>query len=81
MSKSIMWIVGLSVLVGIGRFSIPGVHQVVSWEDTYEALAHIWVGWLFAVIFLRPLLRKPAIWCLVVINAIELTMFFMRGKS
>jgi hypothetical protein len=64
--------------VGLLRFAVPGVHQVVSWEDSYEAVAHIWVGWLFATIFMRPQLRKISIWCLCIINAIELAMFFVR---
>lgn len=80
MSKSVLWIIGLSLLVGVARFSVPGVHQVLSWEDTYEALAHIWVGCLFALIFLRPSLRKVSVWCLVIINAIELAMFFVRAR-
>jgi hypothetical protein len=77
MKKNTYWIIGISVLVAALRWSIPGVHRVVSWEDSYEALAHIWVGWLFAVVFLRKNLRKPAVWCLCITSAIELVGFFV----
>ena len=81
MKKSVYWIIGLSILVGAFRFSVPGVHRVVSWEDSYEALAHIWVGILFAQIIIhwrgwRLLIQDTAFWCLFIINAIEITAFF-----
>jgi hypothetical protein len=67
----------ISVVAGVLRFMVHGTHGVVSWEDTYEAVAHIWVGYLLAVCFLRPQVRRGTIGCLAVISAIELVMFFV----
>jgi hypothetical protein len=36
-----------SSLVAAGRFTVPG--HGFSWPGTYEAIAHIWVGFLVGV--------------------------------
>jgi hypothetical protein len=42
-----IWMTLVSVLVGLGRLTVPG-HDL-SYAGTYEALAHIWVGVLFTL--------------------------------
>jgi hypothetical protein len=80
-AKTIYWIIGLSAVIGILRFFVPGVHHVVSWEDSYEAVAHLWVGYLLALIVINwkdRAIRNVGLWSLGIINAIELTLFFVR---
>jgi hypothetical protein len=38
----------VSLLVASGRLTVPG-HDLC-WPGTYEAIAHIWVGFLLAMI-------------------------------
>jgi hypothetical protein len=76
MKKSTVWIYTVSMLVGALRFTSPGTHQVVSWEDSYEAMAHIWIGVVLALAFLRPNVRKLCVVVLVALSALELLMFF-----
>jgi len=42
-------VVFLSVLAALGRFFVPG--HGLSWAGTYEAFAHIIVGFLFGVVY------------------------------
>lgn len=84
-----MWIIVVSVLVGLGRFLIPG-HNL-SWAGTYEAFAHIWVGALLVFVFERnppsPIIditterRQWAIVSLVAITVIEGVMFYLFKQS
>jgi len=66
----------LSLMVGVGRLTIPG-HDL-SWPGTYEAFAHIWVGMLLVFCFRRGTLQKSAIICLVITSVIEIVMFKLR---
>lgn len=79
------WVIALSLLVGIGRFFVPG--HGLSWPGTYEAMAHIWVGALFVWALSdgsspqkgpRVDFRISAIACLVVITVLEIVMFLLR---
>ncbi len=60
------WLFIISLAIGLGRFTIPG-HDV-SYAGSYEAVAHIWVGALFALSFQK---RKAAIIALVLLTAFE----------
>ena len=66
----------LSLLTCLGRFIVPGHH--LSWDGTYEAFAHIWVGFLLAVAILKPNHREFAVWLLVIITVLEVVMFFTK---
>jgi len=76
------WIVVVSVLVGVGRFLIPG-HDL-SWSGTYEAFAHIWIGALFVFAFQydfnRPSRRDLSRWSLVLLTVLETMMFLLFKK-
>lgn len=67
----------VSVLVGAGRFTVPG--HGASWPGTYEALAHVWVGVLIALACVRPSIRVLCIVLLGLITSLETFMFFHRG--
>lgn len=80
-----MWLIVISVLVGLGRFLVPG-HNL-SWAGTYEDLAHIWVGILLILIWQRC--RQSKGWqrptegwtsaiCLATITLLEVVMFMCR---
>lgn len=66
-------------LVIVGRCTVPG--HGLSWPGTYEAAAHIWVGWLLAVCFRKktePKTRWTAIAALTVATVFETVMFLTR---
>jgi hypothetical protein len=71
-------VIVLSLLTAIGRFFIPG-HNL-TWPGTYEAFAHIWVGYLIAIIifFWNDMRGKVAALCLAFITVLEIIMFLMR---
>lgn len=73
--KYTVGIVIASAIIWIGRFLVPG-HDI-SWPGTYEAFAHIWVGSLLTLCFLKNY-RKISIWCLLGITALEVVMFMLR---
>jgi hypothetical protein len=66
----------LTFFVALGRFFVPG--HALSLNGTYEALAHIWVGVLIALIFVKLEFRKVASWLLVLITTLETWMFLHR---
>ena len=66
-------LVFLSVLVGIGRFFIPG-HDL-SWPGTYESMSHIWVGVLLCLSFQK---NRLAIAAVVLLSILEVVMFMLR---
>lgn len=72
---SAWWIIGASVLIGIGRFSVPG--HGFSWPGIYEAFAHILVGALFALCFQKSQ-RPVALTCLIAITVLEIVMAALR---
>lgn len=77
------WIVAISVLIGVGRFLIPG-HNL-SWAGTYEAFAHIWIGALLVFCFQhdfnRPSRRALAWYSLVILTVLESVMFFLFKRG
>lgn len=72
---NLIWLLVISGLVAIGRFTIPGVHKIVSWEDSYEAIAHIWIGWLFATCILQKNNRLIGIGLIAALSGLELALF------
>ena len=66
-------LVFISVLVGIGRFLIPG-HNL-SWPGTYDGMAHIWVGVLLCLSFQK---NRFAIAAVMVLTVLEIVMFLLR---
>ena len=72
-----MWaLVLVSLLIAAGRFTVPG-HDL-SWPGSYEALAHIWVGALMAMIVFDER-RWTSAALLVGLTALETAMFLSRG--
>lgn len=63
-------------LVCVLRLFVPG-HEL-SWPGTYEALAHIWVGYMICLIAHIQELQKPAFIALVFATTLEVIMFFLR---
>jgi hypothetical protein len=68
-------IVAGSVVVGLGRFAIPG--HALSYVGTYEAFTHIWVGALIVWSF-DARYRPVAPIALGVTTILEVIMFMMR---
>jgi hypothetical protein len=72
-------IIALSMLFALGRFTASG--QGLSWPGSYEAFAHIWVGFLIAAAIYAPGARRFSLWALAAITAIEIIAFLHRGWS
>ena len=71
-----MWaIILLSLFIAVGRFTVPG--HGLSWPGSYEAAAHIWVGFLIAMIVLDED-RWLAVALLTALTALETVMFLSR---
>jgi hypothetical protein len=66
-----------SVIIGLLRLTVPG-HGLTGWPGTYEAFAHIWIGFLVgAASFYKPL-RTLAFILLAALTALETIMFLAR---
>jgi hypothetical protein len=65
-----------STVVAMLRFAIPG-HDL-SLSGTYEAFAHIWVGFMLGVMAFVPSCRWLAGGLLLAITALETVMFLAR---
>jgi hypothetical protein len=70
-----------SAAIAAGRFAVPG--SDLSWEGTYEAFAHIWVGVLIAAAFYAsPFYGKPrrglVLWLLGILTVLETVAFLSR---
>jgi hypothetical protein len=65
----------LALLVGLGRFTVPG--HGPSWPGSYEAFAHLYVGALI-VLACQAETRLVALPCLVILSLFELLMFLFR---
>lgn len=87
MNYNLIIVVLLSILVGFGRFLVPG-HDL-SLAGSYEALAHIWVGVLITLAFFVPktsysymyegyLTSYAAMFFLGSLTILEAIMFFLR---
>jgi hypothetical protein len=61
-----------SFSVGASRFLVP-THGL-SFAGSYEAFAHIWVGILIALLFVKPF-RLSAGVALAIITTLEIVMF------
>jgi drug/metabolite transporter (DMT)-like permease len=77
-SLFVLAIVVSSILVGAGRFCVPG-HDL-SPAGTYEAFAHIWVGSMLTASFLcwDRCAGKMAAVFLVLLTVLETVMFLCR---
>lgn len=62
--------------IGVGRFFIPG-HEL-SWAGSYEALAHLWVGYTICLIWPITIERRDAVFALVALTFLEAMLFFNR---
>lgn len=65
-----------SVAVAVGRFLVPG--HGLSWPGSYEAFAHLWVGFLFGVLAFRPVDRWFVAAVLFAITVLETVLFLLR---
>lgn len=72
---TMLFVVVVSILVGIGRFFVPG--HGLSLPGSYEAFAHIWVGVLGTIGVIGPW-RRIAWAILAVLTALETVMFLSR---
>jgi hypothetical protein len=70
-----VFLVIISIIVGLGRFTIPG--HALSYAGSYEAFAHIFVGALLVLCF-QERARWIAVGCLAVITSLEIVMFMLR---
>lgn len=66
-------IIALSVIVAVGRFTIPG-HGLTGWPGLYEALAHIFVGALI-VLAISGSNKFLARWALALLTTLEVVAF------
>lgn len=65
-----------SIVIGVGRFLIPG--HGLSWPGTYEAFAHIFVGVLLTLAFMKD---RFALACVVLITVLEVVMAVIQAKT
>ncbi len=73
-------IVILSAFFGLERaFGIHG-HRL-TWPGTFEAFAHIWIGFLLALWIFRRDYRRVAWISFAAITAVETVMFFWQNPS
>jgi len=69
-----------TVLVIIGRGAIPG-HEL-TWAGTYEAFAHMWVGFMFALcLWAQHPYNLFAQSALVTATFVEIVAFVKRKKD
>lgn len=56
-----IWLTVTTILVVLFRFSVLTPHDIVlGWPRTYEAIAHLWAGYLLAIVFYRTSVQsKP----------------------
>lgn len=80
---NVFWLIGLiaagSVLIALGRFTVSG--HGLSWPGTYEALAHLWCGFLVGVGCFAQKDQGVRWWAwaaLAIISALELVAFLVR---
>ena len=74
MSRLLGFMLMSALAVGLGRFTVPG--HGLSWPGTYEAFAHIWLGWMIGMAMIRREHHMLAIVLIVVLSLFELWMFF-----
>lgn len=79
MKITIIAIIAGSILVALGRFTIPG-HALTGWPGAYEAFAHMFVGALITLIIIHGS-RKPAAIALACLSALEVAAFLLRGAA
>jgi hypothetical protein len=68
----------LAIVVGVGRFCIPGHNLTIA--GTYEAFAHIWVGMalVIAIGYWEIPVGKVCAALLGLLTVIEIVMFLLR---
>jgi hypothetical protein len=72
LATTLFWL--FSLLTAVGRFIVPG--HGLSWAGTYEAFAHLWVGGLLGVWWVR---REPVyLWVVGALTVLETVMFLLR---
>ncbi len=77
MNQTIVAIVIISIFVFFGRFTVTG--HGLSWPGTYEAFAHICMGYLIGVAILRyGDERHVAVLAVGLLSTFELLMFLIR---
>jgi len=70
-------VAGISAFFGLER--ITQIHgHALSWAGTYEAFAHIWIGFLLALWIFEKEYRRFAWVSFAAITAIETVMFFVQ---
>ncbi len=67
-------LVSVSLLIGIGRFTVPG--HGLSWPGSYEALAHLWVGGLLGAWWNRH--DAKLLWAVGLLSLLEVIMAVFR---
>lgn len=71
-----IWIILATLVVSILRLFIPS--HPLSWNGTYEALAHVYVGVLLTLMLSRrfqPKTRQLAFVCLMLATTVEILAF------
>lgn len=73
----------LASLVILGRLFITPRLDLPTFEGSYEAFAHLFVGYLFGVAFFyykfdKKLKNNPPLWIGVILSVFELLMFLYQ---
>ena len=72
-------IIVLSLFFGLER--VFGIHgHRLSWPGTFEAFAHIWIGFLLALWIFERKYRRVAWVSFAAITVIETVMFFIQRR-
>ncbi|MGA8170932.1 MAG: hypothetical protein WB816_08905 [Methylocystis sp.] len=71
-------LIALALFILIGRFTIEN-QPLHGWVGAYMALAHIFLGVLIGVAWMRGDMRKPLAWFVVLASTLELVLFLSGG--
>ena len=73
------WFLSLAALfIALGRFTIPG-HELTGWPGFYEAFAHLLLGAMIAIAWLRFNERNYAWFLVIMLTLLEVLMFKAEG--
>lgn len=69
----------ISGLFALGRFTLVSGHRPLSVGGSYEALAHIFIGWVLGCWWISK--DREYLWLALALSAVELTAFLTLGRG
>ena len=79
MTRTLLFLIVAALFIAVGRVTIPG-HGLTGWPGLYEALAHLLLGAMIAVAFLRDgVVRHVAVTLVIALTLFEVAMFKIQN--